>query len=299
VSESAKEADLIPLAEVVEQRANPMIWEGEEQAQGVFLGNAPNHDPLSLLGTPPLTVPPQPRLPEGFEVSPALRDWLQELRNLLHSAGREPASGGRLALAALDEVSRQAVTEILGEGEVSGSVTLDGTGYEIRESVLTGVWQVRDESETLVVEVGPVPSVVVRAASSLRPAPLPLPNPGADVMNGAAILAEISDRAANWRGGENHVINFTLLPMTGEDHDLLTRVLGRAELQLVSGGFGDCRIMATTVRRVWAVQYVNAMGHTILDTIEIGEVPGAACAAREDFEDSAERLDEILEAYGL
>jgi len=41
------------------------------------------------------------------------------------------------------------------------------------------------------------------------------------------------------------------------------------------------------------------MGHTILDTIEVGEVPRAACAGREDFEDSAVRLGEILEAYGL
>jgi hydrogenase-1 operon protein HyaF len=150
-----------------------------------------------------------------------------------------------------------------------------------------------------VVEVGPVPAVVTRAAASLRPAPLRLPEPAGEVMNGAAILAEISDRATHWEGGENHVINFTLLPMTEADHALLTRVLGRAELSLTSGGFGDCRIMATTVRHVWAVQYVNAMGHTILDTIEVGEVPRAACAGREDFEDSAERLGEILEAYGL
>ena len=271
-------ADLIPLTEVADQRANPMIWEGEEQAQGVFLGVAgEQEDPLALLGTPPMTLPAQPRLPEDFQATPALCAWLRELQRLLAGAGQDPAAVGQLTLAELDAVSRQAVAEILGEGEVTGAVTLDGVRHELQESVLTGVWLVRDD----------------------RPGPLRLPEPTGAVMNGAAVLAEISDRAGRWQGGENHVINFTLLPMTQDDHDRLTRVLGRAELTLTSGGFGDCRIMATTVRHVWAVQFVNAMGHTILDTIEVGDVPGAACAGREDFEDSAERLADILEAYGL
>jgi len=292
-------ADLIPLTEVDEERPNPMIWEGEEQPQGVFLGGTPDQDPLALLGTPPMVLPAQPRLPDDFEATPALREWLHQLRALLGRAGRDPSAGGHLPMAELDAVSRQAITEILGEGEVAGSVTLDGVRHELQESVLTGVWQARDDAGRCVVEVGPVPAVVTRAAASLRPAPLRLPAPSGAVMNGAAILAEISDRAANWQGGENHVINFTLLPMTEEDHELLIRVLGRAELSLTSGGFGDCRIMASTVRHVWAVQYVNAMGHTILDTIEVGDVPRSACAGREDFEDSAERLGEILEAYGI
>ena len=66
---------------------------------------------------------------------------------------------------------------------------------------------------------------------------------------------------------------------------------------LESGGFGNCKLMATTVRHVWAVQYLNAMGNTILDTLEIGRIPDAALAAPEDFEDSARRLDQILETY--
>lgn len=292
-------SDLIPLAEVGEQRPNPMIWEGEEQPQGVFLSGGTDPDPLALLGTPPMVLPAQPRLPEDFEATPALCEWLRRLRHMLDQAGRNPSLSGHLLMGELDAVSRQAVTEILGEGEVSGSVTLDGVRHELQESVLTGVWQVRDDAGHCAVAVGPVPAVVTRAAGSLRPAPLRLPEPTGAVMNGSAILAEISDRAANWQGGENHVINFTLLPMNQEDHDLLTRVLGRGQLSLTSGGFGDCRIIATTVRHVWAVQYVNAMGHTILDTIEVGDVPRAACAGREDFEDSAERLGEILEAYGL
>ena len=93
------------------------------------------------------------------------------------------------------------------------------------------------------------------------------------------------------------MLNFTLMPMSPEDQQLLLDVLGRADLALESGGFGQCRVMATTVRHVWAVQYLNAMGNTILDTLEIGRIPDAALAAAEDFEDSARRLDQMLETY--
>ena len=96
---------------------------------------------------------------------------------------------------------------------------------------------------------------------------------------------------------DTRVMNFTLLPMSPQDQQLLIDVLGRAELVLESGGFGNCKVMATTVRHVWAVQYVNAMGNTILDTIEVGRIPDAALAASEDIEDSAERFDAILDTY--
>ena len=41
----------------------------------------------------------------------------------------------------------------------------------------------------------------------------------------------------------------------------------------------------------------NAMDTIILDTLEVGGVPVVALAASEDFEDSAERLQQIIEAY--
>jgi hydrogenase-1 operon protein HyaF len=64
-----------------------------------------------------------------------------------------------------------------------------------------------------------------------------------------------------------------------------------------SGGYGSSRVFATGLRHVWAVQYVNGMGSVILDTLEVGGVPVSVLAAREDFEDSSERLAEVLEAF--
>jgi hydrogenase-1 operon protein HyaF len=290
-------SDLIPSVEIAETRPNPMIWESEEAAQGVFLGSNPTDDPLALLGTPPLQLPDPPRLPENFTPSETLLAWFERLQAALGAATEDPNQIHALSLTGLDATSIQAITEILGEGEVAGSVTLDAIRYDIRESVLAGVWRIRGSDDSDRVEISAAPSVILDAADSLRAADFPIPAPDGATMNAPAVLAEIRERAASWRGGENHVLNFTLFPMTDADHALLINTLGRADLEMTSGGFGDCRIMATRYRHVWAVQYVNAMGHTILDTVEIGALPPAARASWQDFEDSGERLAEVLEAY--
>ncbi len=303
------ESPLIPLkaldaAATVPTRANPMIWEGDAPAEGVFLDAG---DPLALLGTPSFALPELPKLPEDFTPSAALTNWLDELMTALTAASADATRDAlvrTLSLAALNDNDRLAVHEILGRGEVDGQVTLDGVRYEIHESVLAGVWRVSGDDGSEVVEVGAVPGVVTAAAESLETAPFAIPAPGPEHMNGPAVLAELSERGADCaetlaRGKvpESHVVNFTLLPTTEADQALITAVLGRANLELTSGGFGDCRVMATRYRHLWAVQYVNAMEHTILDTIEVGTVPGAVRAAQEDFEDSAARLAEIREAY--
>ena len=294
------ESDLIPLKNLDQSRANPMIWENEEQPQGIFI-NAGDDDALALLGVPAMQLPPLARLPVDFEPGPQLLDRLEQLRQAIRDAATGRHIDQRIDMAELDQQSRQALHEMLGEGEVSGEVSLDGITYAITESVLTGIWRISGSDATEWLEVAPVPAVVTRAANSLRPAPVALPPALPGLMNGLPVLAEINEHAANWQegSGPNRVLNFSLLPMSPQDQALLTDVLGRADLVLNSGGYGNCRVMATRVRHVWAVQYVNGMGHTILDTIEIGHVPDAAVAAREDFEDSAERLDEILEAYRL
>ncbi len=290
--------DLIPAIDVGAQ-SNPMIWENEEQAEGVFVGSA-SDDALALLGVPSMAPPPAPRLPEDFLPSDELRNWLDHLETGLAKVAASPNSSHNLPMDVLSALDVQAVEEILGEGEVSGHVTLDGVCYQIQESVLAGVWRIRGDDDSYSVEVATAPRVALAAAAALEIAEYDIPAPAGAVMNAPAVLAEVSERALAWQEDEaepNHVLNFTLLPMSEADHDVLTAVLGRADFELTSGGFGDCRIMATRYRHVWAVQFVNAMGHTILDTIEIGALPAAARAASQDFEDSAERLAELLEAY--
>ena len=149
------------------------------------------------------------------------------------------------------------------------------------------------------IDVGPVPGPILRAAAELPRDTIDIPKQmPAGVMNAPFLLAELQDRSAKYQpGAENHVINFTLLPLTDVDAEVLTGVLGQIPLVIRSGGYGSSRVFATGLRHVWAVQYVNGMGNVILDTLEVGGIPVSVLAAKEDFEDSAERLAEILMAF--
>jgi hydrogenase-1 operon protein HyaF len=90
------------------------------------------------------------------------------------------------------------------------------------------------------------------------------------------------------------VINLTLLPVTPEDLDHLALALGEGPVSILSRGYGNCRIRATAVPGAWWVQYFNSMDQIILNTIEVVSIPEVALAAREDYEDSAERLAEWI-----
>lgn len=286
-------------------RPNPMIWRDEEAAQGVFVGPPEEGTAqLSLMGLDGLSVSSRaPRLPSDFEAGPDLLDLMGRVRAAL-SDGAAARSVKRFDLSHLTSQDLQAVGEILGEGDVLAVVGDDQKVWQIQESVMAGLWRVRAETEdgALVadrVEVGAIPDIVPVQAQSLS-GPMPvLPDTYPDgVMNVPPLLAEVGDRAAQWRSGmPSHVINFTLFPMTEADNEVLTAILGQIPVTIYSGGFGNCRIMATGVRNVWAVQYLNAMGNIILDTLEIGGVPESALAAAEDCADSATRLGEIMEAY--
>jgi hydrogenase-1 operon protein HyaF len=168
---------------------------------------------------------------------------------------------------------------------------------------MAGIWRVEsstaDGTQGEWIEIGPVPAPVLRAAAELPRAEIQVPeHMPQGAMNAPALLFELQQRSSEYRpGAENHVINFTLLPITDVDAQVLTGVLGQVPLVIRSGGFGSSRVFATGLRHVWAVQYINGMGNVILDTLEVGGVPISVLAAREDFEDSAERLSEVLLAF--
>jgi hydrogenase-1 operon protein HyaF len=126
--------------------------------------------------------------------------------------------------------------------------------------------------------------------------PTPSPEESEGLMNIMPLLAELDDRMASLRPGmTNHVISLTNLPMTDGDLTLLGRTIGGGAIMAHTKGYGATRITATRARGVWQVEYLNAMGTVILDTLEVGGPPVALVAGQEDFEDSAERLAELLE----
>lgn len=204
-------------------------------------------------------------------------------------------------LGYLDDLERKLIADVLGEGEVAGFVALpDGSLAQIQESVLTGIWHVRLETDANheYLEVGAIPEIVKRAAADLTTADFEIGQAPEGAMNALPVLAEIRERALAWRPSiRSQIINFTLLPMSPVDMSFLQDTIRNGPIQLVSRGYGTCRVLSTGIRNVWSVQFFNAMDAIILDTLEIGGVPTVAIAADEDFEDSAERLQEIIEAY--
>ncbi|MCC8935713.1 hydrogenase expression/formation protein [Bradyrhizobium sp. Arg62] len=217
------------------------------------------------------------------------------------SGQRSGARTQLYGLADLSDAERKLIGEVLGDGEIAGVVALpDGSLAQIREAVLAGIWRVRVGIEPAdeYIEVGAIPQIVRRAATDLTSADLVIGAAPDGVMNVLPVLAEIRDRARVWRSGMRaHVINLTVLPMSVIDLAFLQQSLGNGPVQLSFRGYGTCRVQATGITNVWSVQFFNSTDNIILDTVEVGGVPIIALAADVDFQDSAERLQEIIKAY--
>lgn len=229
-----------------------------------------------------------PQLPEPEEMA----DFLGAKAVLSKTREALAEGSGVVDIAHLGEGDRKLLGQILGEGEVS--VRMD-TGVMIQESLLTGVWQVRDGHDRI--EVGPFPRGVIESAkASARGIVFPEVMEG--VMNAPSVLAELL--AKSEAGGTvAHVINLTLLPMSAGDMAFIESVLGKGGVTILSRGYGNCRISSTQLPYVWWVQYYNSQDIRILDTLEVVDLPEVVRAAPEDIEDSLERLSEILQWVGI
>ncbi len=290
-------------------REKPFEW-NDAAPEGVlapFEGlDEPNAAELSLLGMPVAGAQTDARLSRLTEATPAVLDCLSTIETALIDA-----AAGRARRRRVDHLTgaEQAVLfDALGSGEVAVIIepgAADEGTVQISETVLPGVWVGRatDEAGEIAavwVEVADAPEAMRRLAVTRPRADIAMDvlTPPRGAMNVMSVLAEIRSRAAAWRPGEvNHIMNFTLFPMTEVDTAFLAKVLGEAGVRASSGGYGAARVVMTALRNVWAVQYLNGMGKTILDTIEIGDVPQALLASSEDFEDSLSRLREIRGAY--
>lgn len=240
-----------------------------------------------------------PELPESGACPPPVLQLLQQLRAAC-AACAAGAPGGRFSLDGLGGAELTLLDQLLGEGEVSARLA-DGARLRVRESAFAGVWQVRQAADgphhpRLFAEVGALPQAVLAAAEQGMERPAIPAEPPEGLMNGPALLEEIRQQlTARGPGDPPHVINFTLLPVSAGDFRLLEQALGSGALTLLSRGYGDCRIAATGVRRVWRVQYFNASEQPILDSLEITDMPQPALATTEDLADSARRLGELLQ----
>lgn len=253
---------------------------------------------MSTYQPPPM---PEPEDLAGHDGAlSALRAVLAALDQ--RNAGGSPAP---VSLAGLPADDLKLINQVLGEGEVSAQVLADparpGLGHaRIQESVFAGVWRVvqatADGRVIDQIEVADAPAVLreaARADASGPAADLLAAPPG--VMNAQPILVELEDHRQTWRTGQPaQVVNLTLLPCGPEDIAFIDHVLGTGRVLVLSRGYGNCRITNCRVANTWRVVYYNSQDTVILNSVEVVDLPEVACAAREDLEDSRERLAEVL-----
>jgi hydrogenase-1 operon protein HyaF len=249
-----------------------------------------------------------PVLPEADQLA-LLTAAHQALRAIL-AATAEAASGGApapVSLLALDPANLALVNQVLGEGEVSARVEIDGgDSIRVQEAIFAGVWRTVTSRDGRVsadqVDVGAVPPVLVSAAreGARGGAALRLPEPPpAGVMNAPSLVAELNQYLEAWRpGSAAQVINLSLLPLSPEDVGLLEQQLMGGCVLILSRGYGNCRILSTLVPNCWRVVYYNSSDTILLNTVEVTDIPEVACAAREDLLDSCDRLGEVLDWVG-
>ena len=192
------------------------------------------------------------------------------------------------------------LNQTMGEGEVSISVR-GSSAFRIQETVFAGVWRLHEyaadgrltRDAIMACAIPPIVTLWAREDVSLD-CPLPEKTPG--IMNALSVLTEVVGKAGTYKAGDAaHVVNLTLLPMSPEDMECLPQTLGVGAVNILSRGYGNCRITSTRLPNVWWVQYFNSMDTLILNTIEVSEVPEVALASQEDYEDSIERLGEWLQ----
>ncbi|CAG0910239.1 unnamed protein product [Cyprideis torosa] len=244
-----------------------------------------------------------PVLPEPEDVAQLtqakqiLEDILAALRT--HRVG-DAAVVVDLGNTDVDDI--ELINQAMGEGEVSA--TLEGAAPMLaQESVLAGVWRVQhlDANKRLVrdtLEIADAPHFVRHGLQHHGSIDLDFEGHPAAHSNAPPLLCEIRDQAKTLSPGDDpHVINLTLLPLTEDELLLIGSRLGVGEITILSRGYGNCRIGSTLIPNVWWIKYFNSEDKLILNTIEICDVPAVALAAQEDIDDSADRLDEILELY--
>lgn len=258
--------------------------------------NLPTED-MSVFQAPIL---PEPEDVEELTVGKAVMEaMLSALREY------KPGDPARIIdLGDIDAANLDLVNQAMGEGEVS--LTVEGPAPVIaQESVLAGIWRVQhlDSDRRVVrdtIEIADIPHCV-KSETFASAADLPskaLNEMEMQLMNAPSLLIEIHDQLlARQPGDMAHVINLTLLPLTEQELEWLGSRVGVGPTTILSRGYGNCRIGSTAIKDVWWIKYFNSEDKLILNSIEIGDTPEVALAAPEDLEDSAERLNEILELY--
>jgi hydrogenase-1 operon protein HyaF len=265
-------------------------------------GSQPVEEPPNLLELPQdMSRFVMPRVPEDRTRLAGARDVIRQLVEALaaHEAGSRPYP--RLDLTRCERETIETLNQMLLDGEVSALATGRRGTVKIQETNFPGVWRLlhyspAGELARDCLEACPVPDVMLEYAQEAGTPEMELSPPPPGVMNAPSVLFEIREQATQYAPGQPaHVVNLTLLPMSPQDIEYLNQALPAGPVAILSRGYGKCRVSSTPLRHAWRVQYFNNMNTLILNTVEVVDIPEVVKAAREDIEDSLERLRELLD----
>ncbi|MQQ07266.1 hydrogenase expression/formation protein [Epibacterium sp. SM1979] len=235
-----------------------------------------------------------PEVEDTTHLQPAL-DLLADIAAAATAVG-QGGENQTFDLSTLDKENRDLMAETLGEGEVAMKIrSIPAIG--VQESVFAGVW-VLGGANVDAVEVGAVPRAARDEAFTAKREPTGEKTPRTpSVVNAPPLLVELEDKSRAFTPEtDTHVVNLTLLPHTEDDLAWLEQAMGQGAVEILSRGYGNCRVTATALPHVWQVRFYNSMDVLILDTYEVTAMPEVAIAAPEDLIDSGERIVEVLEA---
>jgi hydrogenase-1 operon protein HyaF len=202
----------------------------------------------------------------------------------------------------LNSAELNLLNEIMGDGEVSIIITQDLITTQIQESVLAGIWRVKQyQNNSLIndyVEISDIPAIIKTNSflNSAKEINVDINNLPAGLMNALPLIAELNAHIKDYKPNQKaHSINLSLLPQTEQDLAFLHHVLGQGSVSILSRSYSTNRITSTATDKVWWVQYFNSDDTLILNTLEVSQVPMVACAALEDLANSKLRLQDIIE----
>lgn len=245
----------------------------------------------------------------------------------LHNALSEQIAGRRarpIALSPLPRETQTLVLEALGDGAIRAELDEVGSHPRTRltETRLAGVWHSAQydaggrllESELL---TGECPSALSeRPFNAGRNRILMPPDHSPDTAAAVAVLVELEaqldaldaagddEPTATTRPGRQrqdagqfntpYSVDLRMLVDSPAAMDMIERCVGVGPARVANLSYGRCDIQATAVRNVWRLRQFNAAGRLLLDRLDIGRVPAALLATREDLAESLTRLDALL-----
>lgn len=284
-----KDPNIIPIVNIVGPGSQPTDEDGVLE----YMTMPTN---MSTFETPILPEPD-----EVGDISGAIA-FLEDIKEALEDYPKSQQA----QIFSLDKLNANEVSlinQILAVGEVSATIA-GPSEIEIQESVMAGLWRVHHLNtagnlDKDYLEIANIPTAIKQLSFQAASNEVDIDVEGIpDLINSPSLLVEINDRVKSYSSSDpTHVINLSLLPLSPADLNLLGQRMGVGPVTILSRGYGNCRIGSTAKNNVWWIKYYNSDDSLILNTIEVVEVPEVAVAAHEDIEDSAHRLEEIIEVY--